>query len=141
MHDLAILVYLQTAMKTPKYRKVFVEGVLAGLSVQRELVAIDIVTYDGKLVEAVRNGGNKSTEVLIRELGDDYEKVLSEMNFAGWEERGELADLYSGSFVKGSKWVCNLYQVLTSVNLKSEMIKIKLWDVVEARMTELKAMI
>ncbi len=141
MLDIGVSTYLQTAGKDPSFKEVFVNGVLAGLSVQRELAVVGKVFYDGSLVEAVRNATGENAAVLIRKMGGMYEEVLGEGNFVGWDNRGSLSGEYAASFVKGMMWVCNLYQELTTVNLTGADIKFKLWDLVEYRMTELKEMI
>ena len=141
MHDIEVTVYLLTHGKEAAFREVYIGGVLAGLGAQLELVIAGKPFYNGPLVEKIRNAGDKSVVVLIRELGGVYEEVLSEGTFVAWYKRGDMTSEYAAAFVKGSVWVTNLYQLLASVNLNPAQVKIKLYDLIQKRMTVLKAMI
>lgn len=141
MQDIVISIYLQIAVKDHNFKEAFVNGVLAGLSVQREMTVVGKVFYDDSLVHAVRNAGRKSAIALIREMGGMYENILSEGNFVGWNGRADKLEDYSSGFVKGVCWVCNLYQELTTANLSKTEVKVILWNFVEDRMTDLKKII
>ncbi len=141
MNDIVVEMIRKTYGKEARYSDVCISGVLAGIGVQKELVMAGKVFNDGSLVATLTGLAEKKSIAMLRELGDEYESLLFEGLFVGWEDKGEMARDYFTCFGMGMGYVCKLYEEFTTAGVVWPDIIAKITLVVDARMIELRKMI
>lgn len=141
MKDVFVQMLLELRGKEMRTREVLVGGMLSGILVQRELVVIGKVRYDGALVARLKILADKKLPFVIREQGVVGEGLLYEGLFVGWGEKQGLEDNYFSYLGQGMIYVCKLYEELTTANFKHPEIIATIYKVTDSRVAELRKMV